>query len=488
MLCLICLLYIFNFTVFSLSDEVYEQLPSFEEILAEAKVDKYLNNLIRMSIVDTRLLFLLSRMDYQMMMYEWDGVTKDEINYFEEVVKKYKEIAEQITVEVFVPEIDYSERDTLKFGKLILPDSVQGFDYMQASFGGRPPIGMKKIKISNPEYGCLKDDMPEEEDFTDSLVIVKRGSCTFLEKAEIAFQRNATGIIIVNTIDALEILSSGIGVDRSITDQRVFALSQLSVVSVANTSWHALKYSFDKASQSNIELFGQLIPLKCGVKSQCVPVVEEELLSSFEVSAGHFKVNGGNDLETYDFLTSNFGSRIPNTPVSLLVSDPLDGCSSIQTNVPKSGDWALLVHRGTCPFHTKAMNAEKSGAMLLVVIDVEDNALQRLGATEPHSSMIGIPGIIVTAMAGQTLIDAIDSSPETSITLAPVLDNNLADTWIELAFTKFATTRDALLSQIAGMSKKFEGVGYSNELLQWLTRKAERIASVNIDINGQFNT
>ena len=129
--------------------------------------DKYLNNLIRMSIVDTRLLFLLSRMDYQMMMYEWDGVTKDEINYFEEVVKKYKEIAEQITVEVFVPEIDYSERDTLKFGKLILPDSVQGFDYMQASFGGRPPIGMKKIKISNPEYGCLKDDMPEEEDFTD---------------------------------------------------------------------------------------------------------------------------------------------------------------------------------------------------------------------------------------------------------------------------------------------------------------------------------
>merc|ERR1712196_223428 len=109
------------------------------------------------------------------------------------------------------------------------------------------------------------------------------------------------------------------------------------------------------------------------------------------------------------------------------------------------------------------MNAEAAGATLLVIIDVEDNALQRLGATEPHSSLIGIPSIIVTAMAGKKLIKAINSSPQTTMTLTSLPDNNLADTWIELAFTKFATGRDALLSQIAGMSKKFEGMGYSQE-------------------------
>lgn len=317
---------------------------------------------------------------------------------------------------------------------------------------------------------------------------MKRGSCTFLEKAEIAMKRNATGIIIVNTRDALEILSSGIGLDKSITDQRVLALNQLSVVSLANTSWHALKYSFGKASQNNIQLTGQLVPLKCGLKSECVPVLGEEMLSSFEISAGHFKINDGKDKQTYDFLTSNFGSRIPNTPLSLLVSDPLDGCSSILNTVPNSGDWALIVHRGACPFHTKAMNAEAIGATVLVIVDVEDNALQRLGAIEPHSSLIGIPSLIVTAMAGQKLSNAINSSPQTTILLTSLLDNDLADTWVELAFTKFATGRDALLSQIAGMSKKFEGMGYSQEVLQWLKRKAERIASVHIEVDGQIKS
>jgi len=39
----------------------------------------------------------------------------------------------------------------------------------------------------------------------------------------------------------------------------------------------------------------------------------------------------------------------------------------------------ILAHRGACRFDKKALNAQEAGARMLIVTEVEDNSLQRLG-------------------------------------------------------------------------------------------------------------
>ena len=68
LLCLILFVLIGIFYA-AIPEEAFETIPSFDEILIESKIDKYLDRLIKMGIVDTRLLFRLSKIDYQMMTY-----------------------------------------------------------------------------------------------------------------------------------------------------------------------------------------------------------------------------------------------------------------------------------------------------------------------------------------------------------------------------------------------------------------------------------
>ena len=55
------------------------KLPSLEKLLEELETEKnielvkFLPNLIKMGVVDTRLLLRLQSMDYRVMGYEWEG-------------------------------------------------------------------------------------------------------------------------------------------------------------------------------------------------------------------------------------------------------------------------------------------------------------------------------------------------------------------------------------------------------------------------------
>jgi hypothetical protein len=104
---------------------------------------------------------------------------------------------------------------------------VQSFEYALASFGGPPPVGSIEVVFSDPIEGCNGTDTST---WSGKAIVVRRGNCTFLQKAKIANTGNASVLIIVNTEDRVDSPSSGLGVDKNVTEPEVLALDKLSVV------------------------------------------------------------------------------------------------------------------------------------------------------------------------------------------------------------------------------------------------------------------
>ena len=56
--------------------------------------------------------------------------------------------------------------------------------------------------------------------------------------------------------------------------------------------------------------------------------------------------------------------------------------SSKNSSASLSSSFALFAHRGGCRFEMKAQNAQNAGADLLIIANMQDEALQRVGAAK----------------------------------------------------------------------------------------------------------
>lgn len=486
-------------------------LPTLQEILDTLGLTKYIKDFVKMGVTETRLLVRLSAMDFRMMSLEFDGITSDEITRLKDEIAALI-IKATVIEEVVRPEL--AERSKLAYGRVYIPDSVQSFEYVVASFGGPPPIGKHKLAVPDSIHGCESDT---NDDYSGSIVAVMRGNCTFLLKAQNAKKLGAAGIIVVNTEDRLDPPSSGLGIDKNVTDRSVLALNDFPVLTFANTSWAKIKNTVDMNKQAGVTTYLDIVPLKCKSGGVCAPLLDEEKNIQDEVSWGTVRVRSaigqGSQVRSFDFLTSNFGSQLPtNAPLSVVFADPIDACSplineAVATEAVDGASAAhsesrytnrvVVAHRGGCRFDTKALHAQHAGARLLVVIDIEDNALQRVGGMPPDSGFVGIPSIILTAAAGEHLkalsdaaavLDISDTVGSTSITmeLLPARDSSGADTWIELAFTEWHEDPSQRALQLEGRIQKFSelqqkgsgGTG-SREIVAWLHRRMDEIVNKN---------
>ena len=466
-------------------------LPDFLAILEEAGMSDRLNDLVRMGVVDTRVLLRLKQMDFQMMQFEWAGMTTEMVDKFMEVAGKYAVQATQNARAAEVPTVDYTERDMQRFGRLVLPNGVQSYEYVQGSFGGRPHVGLHELVVSEPDDACppgedstnLGTALPElatSDKYKDKLVVARRGQCPFLRKAEYVAAAGAAGIIVVNSVDNLEAPSSGAGIDSSVTDARLAKLAHLSVVAVANTTWAPLQHALSVTTDHKQPLFGQTIPIRCGAQGYCSAVFEEEMNVPLDTSAGLIRVTTpSGESKAFDFLTSTFGSYLLSSSMEVVVADPVHGCEA--TSIPKgTKDFVLVTHRGACRFDQKAIAAEKLGAKVLIVVEVGDNALQRLGAAPGVGDTIGIPAIIITAAAGE-YIESAAKNGAVSVVVEPSDDKTIAEAWIDLAFTEFHETMEEALSQLEGLALKYEGSN-SLEIVSWLKKKAVKVRGKHLKL------
>jgi hypothetical protein len=487
-------------------------LPPLQEVLESLGLTRFLKDFVKMGVTETRLLVRLSAMDFQLMAMDWDGVTKEEITRLKDEVAALIIKASVSDEPPVRPEV--IERSKLTYGRVYMQNSVQSYEYVQASFGGHPPIGTFKLEVPYAFHGCstINDD-GSPVNYHGSVVAVMRGNCTFLQKAHNARNGNASALIIVNSEDRLESPSSGLGVDKNITDGMVTTLNSFSILTFSNTSWAKLRRSVDVNRQAGASTYIDIVPLKCKSGGVCAPLLEEEKQIQDEVSWGTMRVritgHGGAQVRSFDFMTSNFGAVLPtHAPLELVLAEPLNACTSLVGGAPVEvgadgvpvpvteeagqhspyANKAVLVHRGGCRFDAKALNVQEAGAALVVIVDVDDNPLQRVGGQQPQAGYVGMPSVIITAAAGDHLRGQL--SPSTAGTSAvtvevlPARDSSGADAWIELAFTDWSKEKEQLVMQLDGLIQKYttlqqKGAAWGGEIIAWLNRRLKATVEGN---------
>jgi hypothetical protein len=533
-------------------------VPTIDVILEEAGFAEYKSRLVRMGITDTRLLLRLQPMDFRIMEMEWtdEGMQATQLSALQAAVSKYYQQAKDAASVDPAPVIN-KERAKLNYGKIVLPHSVQSFEFVTASFGGTVPRGLHRVQLDDyPHYGCrasgdgggsgehdhhaggggensedalgsrsssldmlrasFDEELSEEArresellkiydilekdsvtpgaraqaasqkhvgsdlDLSSRVFVVRRGDCSYLEKAMYAVERNATALIIVNHADRIDAPASGYGVDKSVTLRQVEGVRGLPIVSISNTSWSKLSFAAADPFQNPAGVHVQFIPLKCGGKGgvggeghsgggitsgkTCVAVEDQERKVQWEVSAGQLHLrptsssNGGTtEPPSLQFLTSNFGGTLPLfTDIQLIRSVPADACTDLEFHGLQgyAKPIALVIDRGGCPFHVKMQHAERAGARLAIIINILDEPLQRIGGLLPYSGYIGMPAVLLTAPAGAFLVDrlnaaatASDEAAEVTAEITPAVGSTEADEWIDMAFFNWHETAEGKSTQ-----------------------------------------
>lgn len=121
-------------------------------------------------------------------------------------------------------------------------------------------IGKFKVDIPTSIYGCKSEDVINYE---GTVLVVQRGECTFLSKATFAKSCNASALIIVNSEDRLDAPSSGLGIDKNITDNMVLSLKDFPIVALSNTSWSKLEHTISSNKRIGVTSYVDIVPLKC---------------------------------------------------------------------------------------------------------------------------------------------------------------------------------------------------------------------------------
>eukprot|EP00981_Chlorochromonas_danica_P002979 scaffold601_cov170-Ochromonas_danica.AAC.40 len=420
-----------------------------------------------MGVTETRLLLKLSSMDFQIMSMDWEGFGKDNVTRLREKIAQLYDLA-TVPQETSRPELE--DRKKLVYGRLYLPHGVQAMEYALGSFGGPPPVGAVALRLSNTTLEC---EAVDGLDYGGDFVLARRGNCTFLQKALLAKAHNAAGLIIANTEDRLDHPSSGLGVDKNITEAAVASLGTFTVLGMSNQSWAPLTAALRFVDH---RLPVHIVPIKCQTGGKCLPLLEEERALLAEVSWGRLRVRKADrQVRSFEFLSSNFGAPLPvESSLRVVLADPIDACSPLMNIISEDKDYvALVVHRGGCRFDVKALHGQEAGARMIIVVDVDDEPLQRLGALAPGVGYIEVPNVLVTAEAGRFLESSAEGGSAT-VEVLPGSDNSGFERWLEIAYTTWAEDPEEHVMQLQGLVQKFQETE-NHDIVSWLQRRIQEI-------------
>jgi hypothetical protein len=517
--------------------------PDLKSILEEVDMGEHLMKFARMGITETRLLLRMNEMDFTMLTLDHPDITEEQVGKVRAVAKKYFDIAAAASeAEIEKEEVVDPERSRQKFGRVIIPGAVQYFEYVQASFGSSAPLGALDVEVAPfPNTGCsqafyrkLHRDLevkseadagvegdaeveePEEKgpDLTGKVFVVKRGHCTFLQKAQYALERNASALLVVNNVDKLERAASGYGLDPTVKNADVLKVEKLPIFGVSNTSWAKIAFSAERGYQwvrqsdkdgSNLHagssqtdlseaknenldsLKLRFVPLKCGeklpgMKHGCQPLLERERKLHPEVSWGSMRITSGGSEEgrgkvtkSFQFLTSSFGGVLPVDALTLIESTPADGCKPFANSeaiASTNANVVVAIDRGNCMFQDKLYHAEQAGARLGLVLEASDEqALQRIGGNAATSSHIGMPSIICSWPCREYVKGVLAEGGSATIQLRPAQDHSLTEKWIDLVTYEWSEEDEQKARQMEQMVPQYSGDD-DIEIRAWLRRQA----------------
>ena len=91
----------------------------------------------------------------------------------------------------------------------------------------------------------------------------------------------------------------------------------------------------------------------------------------------------------------------------IILSEPLDGCSP-PTNIEQLKDSIVIMKRGACSFHDKALQAQFAKARALIVINDNGHSFRMDGP--PKKSAVTIPCIMIGSESSETLLEHVNQT------------------------------------------------------------------------------
>ena len=113
---------------------------------------------------------------------------------------------------------------------------------------------------------------------------------------------------------------------------------------------------------------------------------------------GRIAVSGQNGWAFFDYHLALFGSQeVPLTPMRLVFANPPHGCDPKAFLNRISGAAVAILRGGGCSFGIKVLNAQSLGAKLVIIVNSEKGKpLQRLMAMKDEEEQIEVPTIMIS--------------------------------------------------------------------------------------------
>jgi len=298
-----------------------------------------------------------------------------------------------------------SGRDSAFWGSIYLENFARPLQYFRAHFGAPPPMGGVEFVLASPPEMCRGGRATLEnagEIRRENVLVVERGCCSFAEKATLAANAGAIGILFVNNQDGNLHPSGPEAHDVSV-----------SVAMVARTPGYQLVH----ALSAGLAISGRFVPMTCGIllgkRSLCGPVdradenfVDELLYEGYIQQIS--KVPGGGGRENIGhYVQAEFGPPMPPGEWLLVGVSSEYACVSAPSLY---GGEAVLVRRGGCDFATKAEVVARAGAGLLILVNDEENAV-RMGVDPVSRGFeVQIPAVMVSNVTGKYLFSMLGNN------------------------------------------------------------------------------
>ena len=304
--------------------------------------------------------------------------------------------------------------------------AVKKYSFVKAAFGGPTKCKKGPLIIANPGTGC--EAYKNAKLAMDAIVVVTRGVCSFTDKALLAEERSALGVVVINTMGPAIRMPLPPGSPPDVA---------LPVVSIGDKDGKVVERMLksDTLYEGQIMMNGEF----CGAEAEDdVPVEEEEkgtapagelrirfpttqananaayaaavkaakarseaeLAGDIEVEELNFDVDEeGNILKVVgeraapempedpatapyepvdvvvEFVKAEFGAPFPTKPLRLVVADPPHACGDKLANAAAIAGSLVLVERGKCAFSKKVAQLHQAKAAAMIAVNSEAGLL-----------------------------------------------------------------------------------------------------------------
>ena len=245
-----------------------------------------------------------------------------------------------------------------------------------------------------------------------SVAIVKRGVCTFVNKAVNIVNGGASLGLIVNTDDSLYTMPAGKENTNTITNtiglvkenegtvlfNEALKGEVLAIVSAADTG-HTGCSIVGTWAETILDSWPYSVPkyeIEDILKKAHHPKKKVSIRGNTD-EGGRIVVSGENGWVYFDYHLALFGPQeVPLDPLKLVLAKPIHGCDPNAYTVRITGGVVAILRGGGCSFGIKVINAQTLGAKAVIIINTDNVETIRLNALADEVPLINIPVIMVS--------------------------------------------------------------------------------------------